>query len=117
MSYEDCYRTNLHHVRSLGYQITQNEVQLGIRGPLSAWPGVAEMGHSDSDTPPERRGFIPDGYEYLSVQLGSQVGYFKSRFRETPEALAQFYQYNQPRTTRDTLYLRYWEFNYRIFYH
>jgi hypothetical protein len=116
MRYEDCYRTNLHQICSLGYQITHNQFQSGIRGPLSSWTGVAEMGRSDSDTPPERTGFRPGGYQYLSLQLGSQVGYFKSRFWETPRVLTQFYQYNQPRTTRDTLYLRYGEQNWRIFY-
>jgi len=114
MSYADCYRTNLHQVRSLGYQITNNDFRSGIRWPLSSWTGVADIGHPDDL--PERRGFIPDGYQYLSLHLGSQVGYFKARFRETPTALTRFYQYNRPRTTRDTLYLRHWETNWRIFY-
>jgi hypothetical protein len=76
--------------------------------------GGADIGHADNL--PETRGFIPGGYQYLSIQLGSQVGYFKARFWETSIALTQFYQYNHLRTTRDTLYLRYWEFSYRIFY-
>jgi len=114
MSYADCYRTNLQQVRSLGYQITHNGFRSGIRWPLSSWAGVADIGHPDDL--PETRGFIPDGYQYLSLQLGSQVGYFKARFRETPTALTRFYQYNYPRTTRDTLYLRHWDTNWRIFY-
>jgi hypothetical protein len=114
MSYADCYRTNLQQVRSVGYQVTGNEFVSGIHWPLSSWPGAADIGHPEDL--PVRRGFIPDGYQYLSLQLGSQVGYFKSRFRETPEALTHFYQYNHPRTTRDTLYLRHWDQNWRIFY-
>lgn len=113
-SYEDCYRTNLHQVRSLGYQVTQNDFRSGIRWPLSSWPGAADIGHPDDL--PEPRGFIPKGYQYLSLQLGSQVGYFKVGFRETPTALTRFYQYNHPRTTRDTLYLRHWDQNWRVFY-
>jgi hypothetical protein len=114
MFYDDCYRTNLQQVRSVGYQVTGNEFVSGIHWPLSSWPGAADMGHPDDL--PVRRGFKTEGYQYLSLQLGSQVGYFKDRFRETPTALTQFYQYNHPRTTRDTLYLRYREFSYRIFY-
>jgi hypothetical protein len=114
ISYKDCYRTNLHQVRSLGYQVTEHDFRSGIRWPLSSWSGVADIGHPDDL--PERRGFIPGGYQYLSIQLGSQVGYFKARFGGAPMALTQFYQYNHPRTSSDTLYLRYWETNYRIFY-
>jgi hypothetical protein len=82
--------------------------------PLSSWTGVAEMGRSE--TWPQERGFLPGGYQYLSIQLGSEVGYFKGRFGGASNTLTQFYQYNQPRTTHDTLYLRYWESDWRIFY-
>jgi hypothetical protein len=114
MFYDDSYRTNLQQVRSVGYQVTGNEFESGIHWPLSSWSGVADMGHSDDL--PEPRGFRPKGYQYLSVHLGSQVGYFKNHFRWTPTALTLFYQYNYPRSTRDTLYLRYYDHNYRIFY-
>jgi hypothetical protein len=114
MSFDDCYRTNLQLVRSLGYQITHNDFRSGINWPLSSWTGVAEQNHPA--THPAPRGFSPAGYQYLSVQLGSEVGYFKGRFWETPTYLTKFYQYNHPRTTRDTLYLRYRMHDWRIFY-
>jgi hypothetical protein len=114
MFYDDCYRTNLHHVRLLGYQITHNDFRSGIRMPLSSWTGVAEQNHSDSR--PRKRGFIPGGYQYLSLQLGSEVGYFKGLFTKGFDYRSLFYQYNHPRTTRDTLYLRHWDQNWRIFY-
>jgi hypothetical protein len=98
----------------LSYQITENNFRSGISWPLSSWTGAADIGHPDDL--PERRGFIPGGYQDLSIQLGSQVGYFKIRFRETPKALTRFYQHNQPHTTRDTLYLCHWDENWRIFY-
>jgi hypothetical protein len=114
ISYDDCYRTNLQQIRSLGYQVTEHDFESGIHWPLSSWSGGADIGHPDDL--PKRRGFIPGGYQYLSIQLGSQVGYFKARFWGAPRTLTQFYQYNHPRTTRDTLYLRYWDHNWRIFY-
>jgi len=114
ISYRDCYRTNLQQVRSVGYQVTGNEFVSGIHWPLSAWSGSADIGHPNDL--PVRRGFKTEGYQYLSLQLGSQVGYFKARFWWTPSALIRFYQYNHPRTTRDTLYLRYWDTNWRVFY-
>jgi hypothetical protein len=108
------YRTNLHQVRSLGYQITHNDFRSGIRMPMSSWTGVAEQNHSH--TLPQKRGFIPQGYQYLSIQLGSEVEYFKERFAGTSDNRELFYQYNQPSSTRDTLYLRHWNSNWRIFY-
>ena len=114
MFYDDSYRTNLQQVRLLGYQITGNEFESGIHWPLSSWSGGADIGHPDDL--PVRRGFRPEGYKYLSVQLGSQVGYFKARYWGTSTVLNRFYQYNHPRSTRDTLYLRYFDQNYRIFY-
>jgi hypothetical protein len=114
MSYDDCYRTNLHLVRSLGHQITHNDFRSGIRWPLSSWTGVAEMGRRD--TLHRKKGFIPAGYQYLRLQLGSEVGYFKESFSGASDNRTLFYQYNQPRTTRDTLYLRYWDSSWRIFY-
>jgi hypothetical protein len=113
-NFADCYRTNLHQVRAVGYQITDNDFRSGIRIPLSSWTGVAEMGHSD--TRPQESGFIPEGYQYLSVQLGAEIGYFKGGIRGASTTLTRLYQYNQPRTIRDTLYLRYWENDWRIFY-
>lgn len=116
LNFSDSYRTNLRAVRSVGYQITNNRFRSGIRMPFSYWPGPAEMGHSTADASAQELSFVPGGYEYLSVQFGSEVGYFKGRFRGASTTLARFYQYNQPRNSRDTLYLRYWENDWRIFY-
>jgi hypothetical protein len=116
MNFSDTYCTNLRAVRSLDRQITQNDFESGIRMPFSYWPSPAEMGHSAADAPPQELGFVPGGYEYLSVQFGPEVGYFKGRFSGASTTLARFYQYNQPRTIRDTLYLRYWRNDWRIFY-
>jgi hypothetical protein len=116
MDFSDSYRTNLRAVRTIGYQITHNDFELGIQMPFSSWPSPAEMGHSAADASPQELGFVPGGYEYLSVQFGSEVGHFKGRFSGASTTLTQFYQYNHPRTIRDTLYLRYWENDWRIFY-
>lgn len=114
MRYDDCYRTNLHQVRSLSYQTTHNDFESGINWPLSSWTGGAEQNHSDTRLP--ERGFMPGGYQYLSLQLGAEVGYFKGRFTKGFDYRSFFYQYNHPRTTRDTLYLRCRETSWRIFY-
>jgi hypothetical protein len=114
MFYDDCYRTNLHQIHSLGNQITHNRFRSGISMPRISWTGVAEQNHSN--TWPQERGFIPGGYQYLSIQLGSEVGYFKEPFVGANDERSLFYQYNQPHTRRDTLYLRHWARSFRIFY-
>ena len=75
-------------MRLLGYEVTHDVFRSGIRWHLSSWTGVAEMGRSEDS--PTKIGFIPEGYQYLSLQLGPAAGYFKGPFWGASNTLTRF---------------------------
>ena len=103
------YRTNLTDVRRLGYRRTGNDFSWGGRG-ISL--GGNERGPARGLEPPH---FRPEGYDYLELRLGELVGYFKEEVYENKISLPYFYQYNHPAAATDTLFLRYYSGDYRVY--
>jgi hypothetical protein len=114
--FQDVYRTNLRNVRSLGTRITGNDFVSGISINTNLnLGGGNDVGRQVPTT------FLVrcdnEGYEYLELHLGTEAGRFKEPFynhRYLP--LTKFYQYNQPRSLRDTLYFRYDHTDWRLVY-
>ena len=109
--FEEVYRTNLRNIRSLGYCTTGNDFE-GLSFRVTS--GGNDVGRSGVS--PSQFGFHQEGYQYLQVKLGTEVGGIKEPFRDSSNAMVTFYQYNNPNTTRDTLYLHRWDTDWRIVY-
>ena len=107
--FEAYYRANLRNVRSLGYRRTGNGFSWGGRG-LSL--GGNERGPAEHLEPPH---FRPRGYEYLVLELAGTTGYFKDEVYEDDTFLPYFYQYNYPAAATDTLFLRSFSRDYRVY--
>jgi hypothetical protein len=104
------YRTNIKNVRSVGFQVTDNDFEPGFH--LRLWPGPTDPGTGSQHL---RTGFYNFGYEYLELRLGEERGFFKTQATAGVTTLEDFYQYNQPATRQDTLFLRYNRSNYRVY--
>ncbi|KAA9327088.1 hypothetical protein F0P96_17770 [Hymenobacter busanensis] len=116
--FTDVYRRNLRDIRYLGRQRTDNEFESYFRpyiypGPRD--PGVPSIG---------RKGMWFDqyGYEYYQLRIGPETGGFKihapyygSDSASDTLLLDNFYQYNSPRSARDTLFFRYDGLDYRAY--
>jgi hypothetical protein len=111
--FSDTYRTNLRNLRSLGSRVTDNDFTTGYSINTS-FGGGNDPGRQSTPTSLAR--FDNDGYEYVELRLGQETTNFKHRLPTTGSSLQWFYQYNLPRHSRDTLYLRYFDTDYRIMY-
>jgi hypothetical protein len=111
--FPDVYRANLRHVRLLGYQVTENyfEPRFSLR---LHWTSPNDPGRREGF--PTRVGFYTEGYAYLQLTIGGETGRFKLASFGPEGELARFYQYNYPRALGDTLYVRYWDADYRVVY-
>ncbi|MBJ6107843.1 hypothetical protein JAO73_02390 [Hymenobacter sp. BT523] len=109
--FADVYRLNLRHVRALGYQVTENHFEprfsLGLH-----WTSPNDPGRSEGL--PTRVGFYTEGYVYVQLRLGEETACFKLPSFGPEGEMVRFYQYNVPRSCGDTLYLRYWDSDYRV---
>ncbi|MBF9143940.1 hypothetical protein [Hymenobacter properus] len=108
----DNYRRNLKNIRSVGFQVTENEFDSDIH--IHLWGSGNDVGRPSEPWSP---GFRKFGYEYMQLNLGGETAYFKDEQSSQSTALDGFYQYNVPTSRQDTLYLRYGptKTNYRIY--
>jgi hypothetical protein len=96
-------------VRVLGYRVTENTFEVGDpKGRLS------NSGLSDP-TPPAGWCFNQRGRCYMEVNLAGEKGYFKEWYLSYLPPFYFIYQYNQPVTRQDTLFLHLTPDDYRIY--
>jgi hypothetical protein len=94
-------------VRVLGHRVSKNSFQATVANPYSN-SGIYAG-------PVAEQGFNQYGDEYLEINLSGEKGYFKDIYASYEPPLYFFHQYNQPKSPRDTLFLRVVSDDYRIF--
>ena len=107
------YRANLKNVSSLGVQVTDNRFNFGLY--IRLIPGPNDPGNEQGSPNSWRPRFWVTGYEYLELTLGGEKGNFKSLGYYGHTQLTQIYQYNYPTHQQDTLFLRCWGKDYRVY--
>ncbi|MCC3157083.1 hypothetical protein LJ737_07525 [Hymenobacter sp. 15J16-1T3B] len=95
---------SLTNLRSVGFQVTENDFDSDVHFHLYIYPGNSSV-TPDEPWNPHFRTF---GHEYLELNVGGVKAYFKEA--DVPivgTSLDDFYQYNHPIRRQDTLFLRY----------
>ena len=110
---DDLYGTNLHNIRLLGFQATENRFEEHFL-PHLYWNLGTPNGGNERDNPEQNTRFYQKGYEYFKIYNFKQNGYFKIKSHSEHTWLESFYQYNVPKNTSDTLYINYFSDNWRV---
>lgn len=110
----DYYLKNVKNVKSIGFRTTENELEWGsFFNNFKISSGGNSNNYGKKGWPTR---FIQKGYEYLELNIGSKSAFFKLPALSDDPATSYFYQYNYPQNEKDTLFIRNWLFDYRIYY-
>lgn len=110
------YQTNLKNIQSIDFRVTDNEFRRGsalrFRSGFSN-TGVSSHGQTNQSYPTT---FLNLGYEYFALEVGGQKTHFKlSDAEKSTTFLVHFYQYNIPKSPKDTLFFNYFGTAYKAY--
>ena len=106
-------KTNLKNFKTIDFRVTDNKF---YRDRIFKLSGMSGGNSTGSDYSPDFSiGFFNNGYAYLEIEVGHQKGYFKQYSYTKGEHLDNFYQYNYPKTDKDTLFFRNFKTDYKAY--
>ena len=110
--FQSLNKENLKNIKSINFVVTKNNfIRSSIIDISFNWNSTGRR----NDFPFEMY-FYQRGIEYLEFSIGNQKGFFKAADRIRGSSYEKsFYQYNYPKTDKDTLFFRYWEHNYKAY--